>query len=100
MSDNRECAESNKETYAERILDDQTFIQQVISIMFGPGERGINILSAFWLSRKKEDPSKTRPMEIIYQSEDECHRIPRRTLLLKGEAFYSLIDHTTEDWLK
>ncbi|CAH8452261.1 unnamed protein product [Dicrocoelium dendriticum] len=94
------AAESNKATPAERILDDQILLERLISLLFDEGEQGINIVSAFRLGRKQEDPTKFRPLKVVCQTEEECRRILRRTSRLKGEPYYVLRDLSPEDRIK
>ncbi|CAI2738735.1 unnamed protein product [Dicrocoelium dendriticum] len=92
--------ESSKSTPAERILDDEAFLIRMISLLFDEGEPGINVVSAFRIGRKQEDSTKSRPLKIVCQNEDECRRILRRTSRLKGESFYVLRDLSPEDRIK
>ncbi|CAI2737057.1 unnamed protein product, partial [Dicrocoelium dendriticum] len=41
--------ESTKDAPAGRMLDDQVFLERLISVLFDEGEQGINIISAFRL---------------------------------------------------
>ncbi|CAH8621938.1 unnamed protein product [Dicrocoelium dendriticum] len=94
------AAESEKPTPAERILDDQTLLERLVSLLFDKGEQGINIVSAFRLGKKQEDISRNRPLKIVCRDEEECRRILRRTSRLKGEPFYVLRDLSPEDRVK
>ncbi|CAH8666718.1 unnamed protein product [Dicrocoelium dendriticum] len=94
------AAESGKTTSAERILDDQTLLERMISLLFDEGEQGINIVSAFRLGKKQEDTSRNRPLKIVCRDAEECRRILRRTSRLKGEPYYVLRDLSPEDRVK
>ncbi|CAH8545850.1 unnamed protein product [Dicrocoelium dendriticum] len=89
--------ESDKESSAEKILDDQTFFKRMVSILLGKVEQDINIVSASRLGRNQHNPSKTRSLNDVCQDEDECRRILRRTSRHKGETFLVLKGLSQED---
>ncbi|CAI2737056.1 unnamed protein product, partial [Dicrocoelium dendriticum] len=92
--------ESTKDAPAGRMLDDQVFLERLISVLFDEGEQGINIISAFRLGKKQEDSLKPRPLKVVFQNEEECRRILLRTSRLKGKPFYVLRDLSPEDRIK
>lgn len=90
--------ESVKDTPAERILDDQEFLQGMVSRLFEEGEDGINVVSAFRLGRRADDiNSKPRPLKVVLSSEEECRRVFSRCQRLKGECYRVLRDLSPED---
>ena len=65
--------ESSKETPAERIVDDQKFLQSMISVLFDSGDDEIHVLSAFRLGKKSDDPiANPRPLKVVLSSEEEA----------------------------
>ena len=90
--------ESTKDTPAERILDDQHFLQNLVSKLFDEDEDGITVISAFRLGRRPDEPdAKPRPLKVILKSEEECRRVFVRCHRLKGEVFRVLRDLSPED---
>jgi hypothetical protein len=92
--------ESDKESSAGRIVDDHSFLQEMVSRLFEPGEEGINVLTAFRLGRKPENNGTPRPLKVVLQNEEERRRVLRRTFRLKGETYFVLRDLSPEDRIK
>lgn len=90
--------ESRKESPAERILDDQAFLQSLVTKLFDKGEDGINVISAFRLGKRPEDPSSNpRPLKVVLTSDEECRRVFSRVHRLRGENYRVLRDLSPED---
>lgn len=93
--------ESYKETAAERMQDDQVFLQRMVSLLFEKqDEDGINVITAFRLGRKPDEGAKPRPLKVVLQDEEECRRVLRRTFRLKGESFFVVRDLSPEDRIR
>ena len=87
-----------KEVAAERILEDQKFLQQMVTTLFDPDEKGIQVLSAFRLGKKPDQPaSSPRPLKVVLDSSEECRRVFSRVHRLKGEPYRVLRDLSPED---
>ena len=86
---------------AERIIEDQAFLQGMVSKLFDEGDAGINVISAFRLGRRSDDAaSHPRPLKVVLSSEDECRRVFTRTFRLKGEGYRILRDLNPEDRIR
>lgn len=95
------ATESMKNTAAERIIDDQEFLQSLVSKLFDDDEDGITVISAFRLGKKSDEPNlKPRPLKVILNSEGECRRVLSRCYRLKGEPFRVLRDLSPEDRIR
>ena len=93
--------ESDKETPAERIVDDQSFLQRLTSTLFDAGEDGIHVVSAFRLGKKSDDPiTSPRPLKVVLSSEDEARRVLSRCSRLKGLPYRVLRDLSPEDRIR
>ena len=93
--------ESTKESPAERMLDDQNFLQAMVSTLFDDAEDGINVVSAFRLGKKHGDPlSNPRPLKVVLKDSEEARRVFTRTSRLKGLDYRVLRDLCPEDRLR
>ncbi|CAI2737711.1 unnamed protein product, partial [Dicrocoelium dendriticum] len=92
--------ESNNETSAERLLDDQAFLRQMISILFDKSEQVINLISAFCLGRKQEDLAKFRLLKIVCQAEEKWQPIWGWIPRLKGETSCVLKDFSSKSQVR
>ena len=90
--------EPTKDSAADRILEDQEFLQNMVAKLFDPDEDGINAISAFRLGRKSDDPSVSpRPLKVVLDSSEACRRVFSRVHRLKGESYRVLRDLSPED---
>ena len=93
--------ESLKTSPAERILDDQNFLQKMVTVLFDENEDGINVVSAFRLGRKSDDPvSNPRPLKVVLKDNEEARRVFSRTSRLKGLEYRVFRDLCPEDRIR
>ena len=90
-----------KDSPIARMGDDRTFLNKCVSCLFDESERGIKVLSAFRLGKRKEDPIENPPpLKVVLESEADCQRVLSRTYRLKGQPFYIARDLSPEDRAK
>lgn len=95
------ATESTKDNPAARMLDDQAFLQNMVSTLFDNGEDGINVLCAYRLGKKADDPlTNPRPMKVVLKSEEEARRVFSRSHRLRGCSYRILRDLSPEDRIK
>lgn len=93
--------ESSKANPTERMLDDQNFLQNMVSVLFDDNEDGINVVSAFRLGKKPDDPrSNPRPLKVVLKDTDEARRVFSRTSRLKGLDYRVVRDLSPEDRIR
>ena len=93
--------ESTKESPAERMLDDQNFLQAMVSTLFDDAEDGINVVSAFRLGKKHADPlSYPRPLKVVLKDSEEARRVFTRTSRLKGLDYRVLRNLCPDDRIR
>jgi hypothetical protein len=93
--------ESLSDSSAERMQHDQDILQLLVSMLFDDGEQGINIVSAFRLGKRKEDPvSSPRPLKVVLDSDTEVGRVLKRLYRIKETPFRVFRDLSPEDRLK
>ena len=93
-----QASEPTKDSAADRILEDQNFLQNMVAKLFDPDEEGISVISAFRLGRKSDDPSVSpRPLKVVLGSSEACRRVFSRVHRLKGESYRVLRDLSPEN---
>ena len=93
--------ESKHESAPERILQDQLFLQNMVTKLFDEDEEGINVLSAFRLGKRTLDTNTPpRPLKVVLKSEEECRRVFSRVRRLKDEQYRVLRDLSPEDRIR
>ena len=95
------AAEPQASNPADRIMEDKEMLQIMSSKLFDVGEKGMTVVSAFWLGKKNVDfVTSPRPLKVVLESSEYVEGISKRTYRWRGERHRILRDLNQEDILR